>query len=107
MQPKDIALVAFRLLAIWTVVSGLDLLLQALASWKIVAAQSMSSMANISNAPTESEFFWMTSSALLARVILGCVLWWVSPLLARLTCPGEAPSLVSSVAKGCTLPRRF
>jgi hypothetical protein len=91
MRPKDVALVAFRLLAIWTVVSGLDLLLQTLASWKVVFAQATATMANVPNAPTSSEFFWMTASALLARVFLGLVLWSMSPFLARVTCPGEAP----------------
>jgi hypothetical protein len=91
MRPKDVALVAFRLLAIWTVVSGLDLLLQTLASWRVVYAQAMAAMPNVPNVPTSSEFLWMTASALLARVLLGLVLWWTSPFLARVTCPGEAP----------------
>jgi hypothetical protein len=90
MRARDIALVAFRLLAIWAVLSGLDMVLQTLLGWKTIAAQSMPSMAGVVNAPTSSEFFWMTISGLSARVVLGLLLWWVAPFLARVTCPSEA-----------------
>jgi hypothetical protein len=89
MRRKDVALIAFRLLAIWTVFSGADALVESLISWKAVAAQSMSVMAGVANAPTSSQLLWMTSSALLARVAIGLLLWWLSPLLARVTCPGD------------------
>ena len=89
MSPQDIALLAYRLLALWIGVSGLMVLTDTLLTWESVVAQSQAAMAGVSNPPSRSALFWMTTSAMVARVLFGVLLWWVAPTLARYTPVGE------------------
>ncbi len=96
MRTRDVATVAFRLLALWTVVSALTSLVDLLANWKTVAAQVMGTFSDVSNPPTRGELLWMSTSALVGRGVLGLLLWWLSPTLARLTSPREDPLALDS-----------
>jgi hypothetical protein len=80
--PRDVSLVAFRLLALWVMVSGVQATVELALTWPLAAAPAMAGMDGVANAPTEGELRWMTFSALVARVGVGLVLWWVAPLLA-------------------------
>jgi hypothetical protein len=99
MRPYDVALIAFRLLALWLVASALTALAETLASWKSIAAQALLTMADVSNAPTRRELFWLTTSALLARAAVGGLLWWAAPLLARHTSPAEATPQTGTISR--------
>jgi hypothetical protein len=89
MRMRDVATIAFRLLALWVVVSALTSLSELLVNWKTVAAQVMGTLSNMKEAPTRSQLFWMSTSAMLGRGLIGVIVWWLSPFLARVTCPGE------------------
>jgi hypothetical protein len=67
---------------------------ETLLTWRSVWAQSQGAMADASNPPTEAVFFWMTASALLFRALLGALLWWAAPTLARHT-PVSQPQLAA------------
>jgi len=90
MPAYDVALIAFRLLALWLVASALGALAEMWASWESFATQALSAMSGTSNPITRSELFWLTSSAMLARGAVGGVLWWGAPLLAYHTSSREA-----------------
>jgi hypothetical protein len=94
MKTRDVATIAFRLLALWITISALTALIDLLFNWKTVAGQMMGSFSGVANAPTERELFWMTASALVGRGIIGLVAWWLSPLLARVTFASDARSVV-------------
>ncbi len=89
MNMKDIALVAYRLLALWLGLSGLQVLAETLLTWKSTWIQIQPQFADVANAPTQAAFFLMTTSALAARSLLGVVLWWLAPVLARHTPVGH------------------
>jgi len=94
MKTRDVATIAFRLLALWVTISALISLVDLLFNWKMVAAQTMGSFSGVANAPTERELFWMSASAFVCRGMIGLVAWWLSPLLARVTVPSDALSVV-------------
>jgi hypothetical protein len=95
MRPRDIALIAFRLLALWFAVSAIEALVELLLSWKSIHAQMSSSMAGVSNPLTEGQLFLMTTSAMVGRTLVGLGLWWSAPRLARLTFPdASAPPVM-------------
>ena len=96
MTARDIALIAYRVLALWIGVSGLMALIETLLSWESIVAQTMATMAAVSNAPTERAFFWMTTSALGARALFGFLLWWAAPALARRTPVSESHGAAES-----------
>ena len=89
MNLRDVALIAYRLLALWFGVSGMMALAETLLTWKSVWAQSQAVMAGTSNPTTETGFLLMTTSALAARALLGALLWWAAPALARHTPVGQ------------------
>jgi hypothetical protein len=91
---RDVALVAYRALALWLGASGLMALGETLLTWQAVWAQSQAAMAGVTNPLTERGFLWMTASALLFRALLGGLLWWAAPSLARRT-PVSEPRLAS------------
>jgi len=85
MRTRDVATVAFRVLALWIVISAVTALIDLLFNWKTIAAQVMGSFSGIRNAPTEWELFWMSASAFVGRGLIGVLAWWLSPALARVT----------------------
>jgi hypothetical protein len=89
MKPRDVATIAFRLLALWLVLSALSGLVELLATWKLVAAQMMGMLSGMNNAPTRGELLWLSAGAMLSRGLVGLIAWWVAPWLARVTCPSE------------------
>jgi hypothetical protein len=91
MKNRDIALIGYRLLALWFAASAIQALLELLLSWKSVHAQMSASMADISNPLNEVQLFLLTTSAMVARSAVGGILWWLAPRLARRTFP-ESPS---------------
>lgn len=86
---KDIALVAYRLLALWLALSGLQALAETLLTWKSIWIQMQPQFAGVSNSPTQTGFFVMTTSALAVRALFGLLLWWLAPALARCTPVGQ------------------
>ena len=90
MKTRDVAIIAFRLLALWIVISALTALIDLLFNWKSVSAQVMGSFSGVANAPTETALFWMSATAFLARAVIGVVAWWLSPVLARATSPSDS-----------------
>jgi hypothetical protein len=99
---RDIALVAYRTLALWVTVSGLMALIETLFTWRSVWAQSQAAMVGVSNPATETDFFWMTTSALASRLLLGVLLWCAAPTLARYTPFSKLP-LASEQSSRATL----
>jgi hypothetical protein len=94
MRIRDVALVAYRLFALWLIVSGLMAISETLLTWRSLWAQSQAAMSGVANPVTESSFFWMTMSALASRALLGVLLWWATPKLARYT-PVSEPTVTS------------
>jgi hypothetical protein len=91
MTGRDIALVAYRLLALWIALSAVMALLETLVSWESIVAQTQGALANVSNPPTARALFWMTTSATVARGMVGVLLWWGAPALARRTPVSDSP----------------
>jgi hypothetical protein len=87
MKMRDVATIAFRVLALWIMISGLTALTDLLFNWKTVAAQVMGTFSGASNPPTQTELLWMSATAFVGRSVIGMVAWWVSPLVARATSP--------------------
>ena len=85
MKTRDVATIAFRVLALWITISALTALVDLLFNWKTVAAQVMGSFSGVRNAPTETELFWTSASAFVGRAVIGVVAWRLSPRLARIT----------------------
>lgn len=97
MKTRDVATLAFRLFALWITISAVTALIDLLFTWRMVAAQAMGTFSSVANAPTEKELFWMSASAFVGRGIIGLVVWWVSPLLARITFPADMLSVVGDL----------
>lgn len=89
MTTRDVATIAFRLLAVWMTVSALSALVELLFTWRAVWAQAAAMWSNVSNPPTPGQYFFMSTTAFLASGIVGMVMWRLSPLLARLACPRD------------------
>jgi len=89
MKTRDVATIAFRVLALWVVISAITGLMDLLLNWDAVAAQVMSGFKDVSNPPTRQGLLWLSASAFVGRGLVGLIAWWLSPLLARLTCPRE------------------
>src|SRR5438477_13160589 len=85
MKTRDVATIAFRVLALWITISALTALVDLLFNWKTVAAQVMGSFSCVRYAPTETELFWTSASAFVGRAVIGVVAWRLSPRLARIT----------------------
>ena len=83
------ATVAFRLLAVWIVVSAITALIDLAFNWNTVAAQVMPSFSGVANPPTERWLFWMSASAFVGRGLTGVAVWWLAPVLARASAPAE------------------
>src|ERR1044071_8551357 len=95
MRARDIALIGFRLLALWFAVSAIQALVELLLSWKSFYAQISSSMVGVSNPLTERQLFLLTTSAMVGRTMVGIGLWWLAPHLARVSFPDlSAPTVL-------------
>jgi hypothetical protein len=99
MRARDIALIGFRLLALWFAVSAIQALVELLLSWKSFHAQMSSSMAGSSNPLTEGQLFLLTTSAMVGRTVVGIGLWWSAPHLARLSFPDSSAPRVSQSSR--------
>ena len=90
MTNRDVALIAFRTLALWVVVSNFGQALGLLLSWKQLIAP-----VEAGGSPTWELLLWGVIGAL-ARSAIGIVVWALARPLSWLLFPGEAETATTA-----------
>jgi hypothetical protein len=90
LRNRDVALLAFKMAALWVIVSGLIQALEVALSWGALESK-FASMDMAPGSPSPSSMVWNALGALLARSGIGLVLWYLAPRLARGVFPGDEP----------------
>jgi hypothetical protein len=89
MKARDVATIAFRVLAVWITVSAVTSLIDLIFNWKTVWAQMAGAFSGVTNPPTQRELFLMSASAFVGRGLTGVAVWWLAPLFARASAPSQ------------------
>jgi hypothetical protein len=84
MARRDLAVVAFRVLALWPIVTGLTQALETVIAWDVAYRQVARGPNSAALALSPREFFLITMAPFGARVVVGVLLWVFSGSLARL-----------------------
>ena len=99
MRNQDVALLAFKGVALWIVASGLIDALEVALNWQALERQ-FAGMGYAAGSPSPTSLVWNALGAMLARSGVGVFLWLFSGRLARSVFPADDPplSLPSQVA---------
>jgi hypothetical protein len=84
MSRRDLAVLTFRGLALWPIITGLTQALETVITWDVAYRQVTQTTSGPPLAASPSEFFLLTMTAFGSRVIIGALLWISSGFLSRL-----------------------
>ena len=84
MSRRDLAVLTFRALALWPIITGLTQALETAITWDVAYRQVTQTTSGPPLTASPREFLLMTMTAFGSRVIIGVLLWMSSGLLARL-----------------------
>jgi hypothetical protein len=87
---RDVALIAFNLVALWIIASGLIQALELALNWHVLESK-FAEMNLAEGSPSPASLTWNALGALFARSGLGVVMWLLSGLMARSLFPADDP----------------